>query len=39
MKPDTESRRQWFWFVALSCGGLLSALLLAYAARLVISVF
>ena len=37
MKQAIESQRQGFWFIALCCGGLIAALLLAYAARLVIS--
>jgi len=38
MKPVTESQRQWLWFIALCSGGLIAALLLAYVARLVISI-
>ncbi|MFO7707570.1 MAG: hypothetical protein R6V84_05300 [Desulfobacterales bacterium] len=33
MKAPTERRKQWIWFVALWCGGLLAALLLARAVR------
>jgi hypothetical protein len=33
MKALTEKQRQWLWFAALWCSGLISAFLLAYLAR------
>ena len=33
MKAPTERRRQWLWFAALWCAGLLAAVLLARGAR------
>ncbi len=33
MKPLTDRQRQWLWFAALWCGGLMAALLLAHVAR------
>jgi hypothetical protein len=33
MKALTEKQRQWLWFAALWCSGLVGALLLAYLAR------
>jgi hypothetical protein len=38
MKVLTDKRRQWFWFAALWCGGLIAALLISYAVRWIISV-
>jgi hypothetical protein len=38
MKALTEKQRQWLWFVALWCGGLIATLLLTYLARWVISI-
>jgi len=37
MKAFTEKQRQWLWFAALWCGGLLAALLLSYLIRLLIA--
>ena len=39
MKAFTENQRQWLWFAALWCGGLIAAFLLAYLARRLISMF
>jgi uncharacterized membrane protein len=39
MRAPTESRRQWLWFAALWCGGLLAALLLARIVRWFITAF
>jgi hypothetical protein len=33
MKPLTDRQRQWVWFAALWCGGIVAALLLAYGAK------
>ena len=33
MKALTEKQRQWLWFAALWCGGLITVLLLAYLDR------
>jgi hypothetical protein len=33
MKALTEKQRQWLWFAALWCGGLIAAILLSYLAR------
>ena len=33
MKALTEKKRQWLWFAALWCGGLITAFLLSYLAR------
>ncbi len=38
MKALTEKRRQWLWFTALWCGGLIAVFLLAYLARWLISI-
>lgn len=37
MKPLTRKAQQWFWFVALWCLGLVSALLLSALVRWVVS--
>ncbi len=36
MKPPTDTRKQWIWFVVLWCGGLLSVALLAQMVRWII---
>ena len=36
MKPPTDPLKQWIWFVALWCGGLLSVALLAQLTRWII---
>ncbi len=33
MKVLTEKQRQWLWFAALCCGGLLAVFLLTYLTR------
>jgi hypothetical protein len=33
MKALTEKKRQWLWFAALWCGGLITTFLLSYLAR------
>jgi uncharacterized membrane protein len=38
MKALTEKQRQWLWFTALCCGGLISVFLLAYLTRWLISI-
>jgi hypothetical protein len=38
MKALTEKQRQWLWFAALCCGGLIAVSLLAYLTRWVISI-
>jgi hypothetical protein len=38
MKALTEKQRQWLWFAALWCGGLIAVFLLAYLSRWLISV-
>jgi hypothetical protein len=38
MKALTEKQRQWLWFAALWCGGLLAASVLACLARWLISI-
>jgi len=37
MKAPTEKQRQWLWFAALWCSGLIAAFLLACLARWVMS--
>lgn len=36
MKPPTKSLKQWLWFAALWCGGLLSFALIAAIARWIV---
>jgi hypothetical protein len=38
MKALTDKQRQWLWFAALWCGGLLTFLLLSYGIRWIITV-
>jgi len=38
MKALTEIKRQWLWFAALWCGGLMATALMAYLFRWVISI-
>jgi hypothetical protein len=38
MKACTEKQRQWIWFVALWCGGIAAAFVLASLVRLLIKV-
>ena len=38
MKPVIESQRQWLWFIALCGGGLTATLLLAYVARVILTI-
>jgi hypothetical protein len=38
MKPRTDTLRQWLWFAALWCGGLLSVALLAAITRWIVLV-
>lgn len=38
MKALTDKQRQWLWFAALWCGGLIAALLLSYLVRWVIAI-
>jgi len=38
MKAFTEQQRQWLWFAALWCGGLIAAFLLSYLARWLIKI-
>jgi uncharacterized membrane protein len=37
MKALTDRQRQWLWFAALWCGGLVAAFLLSYLVRCLIS--
>jgi hypothetical protein len=37
MKALTKRQREWLWFAALWCGGLLSTALLAFLVRTVVS--
>ena len=37
MKALTEKQRQWLWFAALWCGGLIAVFLLSFLARWLIS--
>ncbi len=37
MKALTEKQRQWLWFAALWCGGLIAAFVLSYLVRLLIA--
>jgi hypothetical protein len=36
MKPPTDNLKQWLWFAALWCGGLLSVALIAAITRWVV---
>ena len=38
MKALTDKQRQWLWFVALWCGGLVAVFLLSYLARWLIAI-
>ena len=38
MRPRTKKQQQWLWFVLLWCGGLATAALLAYVARLLMTI-
>jgi len=38
MKPLTKKQQQWLWFLALWCGGLAAAALLAYLVRLIMGI-
>ena len=38
MKALTEKQRQWMWFAALWCGGMIAVFLLAHLARWIIAI-